>query len=88
MHAHFLGLQRHHSLGVCDHRYENQLQDLREDPKEEETVNHVRWGKNPTHPATIATDLKSFHNVPTTWMWQCLTFGCLLKCPPLNCVFS
>lgn len=35
----FSGIQRHHPLVVLGQRYENQLQDLLEDPKEVETIN-------------------------------------------------
>ena len=39
---HFLGLQRHHPPVILCQRYENQLQDLLEGPKEVETINQSR----------------------------------------------
>jgi hypothetical protein len=66
MQAHyFLGIQKHHSPGACGQRYENQLQDLLEGPKEVETMNQLHlWAKKAD--AFQHDNTRSHTNVATT----------------------
>jgi hypothetical protein len=90
-HANFLALQRNNSLGVCDHRQGNELQDLREDPKKKKQHIASTGEKNPTDPGTsggiesIRYEVVSY--LPSSLYVALSDLWLFSKWPPFNCMF-
>jgi hypothetical protein len=81
MHAHsFLGLQMHHSAGVHDQRQENQLYELRENPKVVVTSNESRsLGQKKKNNPCFLNMIQPYSTLvlPLQWwehqIWSCYT---------------